>query len=47
MKPSFKQIAILVLASTGISLLSVGCATIRGVGRDVGTAGRGIEKSTR
>jgi predicted small secreted protein len=46
MKPSFKHIAILFLASAFLAL-STGCATVRGIGRDVGTAGEGIEKSTR
>jgi predicted small secreted protein len=47
MKTSSKRIAILMLASTFLALFSAGCGTIRGIGRDVGTVGEGIEKSTR
>ncbi len=47
MKPSLKHIAILVLASALAAVFTSGCGTVRGFGRDVGTVGDGIQKSTR
>ena len=47
MKTSFKRTAILILASALAVIFSAGCGTVRGFGRDVGTVGEGIEKSTR
>lgn len=47
MKNSFKRTAILILASALAVIFSAGCGTVRGFGRDVGTVGEGIEKSTR
>ena len=47
MKTSSKFIAFLALASTLAALLSSSCATVRGFGKDVGTVGHGIQKSTR
>ncbi len=35
------------LASALLALFGAGCATVRGFGRDVGTAGEHIEDSTR
>ncbi len=47
MKRSFKHIVILALASALAAVFSAGCGTVRGFGRDVGTVGEGIQKSTR
>lgn len=47
MKTSSKNIALLMIASALIALFGAGCATVRGFGRDVGTAGEHIEDSTR
>jgi predicted small secreted protein len=47
MKSSLKHIAILVLASALAAAFTSGCGTVRGFGRDVGTVGDGIQKSTR
>jgi predicted small secreted protein len=47
MKTSSKRISILMIASVLLALFSTGCATVRGFGRDVGTAGEHIEDSTR
>lgn len=47
MKTSLKRTAILILASALAVAFSAGCGTVRGFGRDVGTVGDNIEKSTR
>jgi predicted small secreted protein len=47
MKTSLKRSAILILASALAVVFSAGCGTVRGFGKDVGTVGEGIEKSTR
>ena len=47
MKRSLKHIVILALASVLVAIFSAGCGTVRGFGRDVGTVGEGIQKSTR
>jgi predicted small secreted protein len=46
MKQSVKNIALLAFASV-IAALFASCGTVRGFGRDVGTVGEGIQKSTR
>ena len=47
MKTSIKRTVILAIASALAVAFSAGCGTIRGFGKDVGTVGEGIEKSTR
>ncbi|MDP3851075.1 MAG: entericidin A/B family lipoprotein [Luteolibacter sp.] len=47
MKTSPNRIVLLLLASVLLALFGAGCATVRGFGRDVGTAGEHIEDSTR
>jgi predicted small secreted protein len=47
MKKPIKHIVILTLASVLVAAFTAGCGTVRGIGRDVGTVGHGIEKSTR
>jgi len=47
MKTQIKNTTILILASALVALFSTGCGTVRGIGKDVGTVGHGIEKSTR
>jgi predicted small secreted protein len=47
MKRSLKHIAILALAAALAAVFTSGCGTVRGFGRDVGTVGDGIQKSTR
>lgn len=46
MKTSLKRTVILILASALAVAFSTGCGTVRGFGRDVGTVGDNIEKST-
>lgn len=47
MKTSLKPITVLVIISALVAVFSSSCGTIRGIGKDVGTVGHGIEKSTR
>jgi predicted small secreted protein len=47
MKTSLKRTAILILTSALVTVFSAGCGTMRGFGKDVGTVGDNIEKSTR
>ena len=42
-----KRIALLLLASTLLAIVSVGCNTAHGFGKDVEKAGEGIQKSTK
>jgi predicted small secreted protein len=37
----------LALACALVGVFTSGCGTVRGFGRDVGTVGEGIQKSTR
>lgn len=45
MKPT--RFAILLLLSAALLVGSIGCQTVRGVGRDVESAGEGIQRATR
>jgi predicted small secreted protein len=47
MKTPSKNLAIIVLAAVSAAILTSSCGTVRGFGRDVGTVGRGIQKSAR
>ena len=47
MKSYTQRIILFALASALGAALIAGCGTVRGIGRDVGTVGHGIEKSTR
>ncbi len=47
MKTQSKHTAFLLLASILVALYGASCATMRGLGRDVGTVGDNIEKSAR
>jgi predicted small secreted protein len=47
MKTPVQRIIILTLASALAAAFVAGCGTVRGFGRDVGTVGNEIEKSTR
>jgi predicted small secreted protein len=47
MKTRIKHTILLMLASSLVAVFSSGCGTVRGIGKDVGTVGEGIEKSAR
>jgi predicted small secreted protein len=47
MKTPSKRILLHILAAMLVTLFAAGCSTVRGIGRDVGTAGEHIEDSTR
>jgi predicted small secreted protein len=47
MKTSAKRLVLLLLTSALWTVFSTSCNTVRGVGRDVESAGEGIQKSTR
>lgn len=44
---SFKRIAFLAFASALFALVTAGCGTVRGFGRDVETVGESIEETAR
>lgn len=47
MKTSTNRIIVLILSSAFFALLSAGCGTVRGFGKDVGKTGEYIEDATR
>lgn len=47
MNPQSKHTAFLILAAILVAVFGASCATMRGLGRDVGTVGDNIEKSAR
>lgn len=47
MRTSYTRLTLLLLASVLCATLGASCNTVRGVGRDVGHAGRHIERSAQ
>jgi predicted small secreted protein len=47
MKTSTKRILVFIISSASFALLSAGCGTVRGFGKDVEKTGEHIEDSTR
>ena len=47
MKKSYKQIIILIVASTLWTIFGAGCGTVNGVGKDVDRVGDGIQRVSR
>jgi predicted small secreted protein len=47
MKTTQKRIVMILIGSAMLALFGASCSTVRGFGRDVGTAGEHIEDASR